>query len=116
VKSIPAIAALLAAIALAGCAHTAVGLRAGSPATAGGGTPAPGSAYRSAAVHVEASPNAYFGLLFLGYVAAGVHGSYQRGSDPPAWREPPQLAEGRAIVERDCSQPMETPSANLRCK
>ncbi len=103
-------------MALAGCANTAVGLRAGTPATTGGGAPTPGSSYSSASIHVEANPNAYFGLLFLGYIAAGVHDSYQQWSGGPVWREPPQLLEGRAIVERDCSQPMETPSANLRCK
>jgi hypothetical protein len=116
VKSTSAIAALITAIALAGCAHTSVGVRASSPASTSTGAPAAGSAYSPAGIRVHAGPNVYFGLIFLGYVAAGVHDNYLRSSGGPAWREPPQLAEGRAIAERDCSLPMETPSANLRCR
>ena len=67
-------------------------------------------------VHAELNSNAYFGLLFLGYFAAGAEDSRMSSSDGPGWRKPPQLAADRAIVERDCSQPMSTPSANLRCK
>lgn len=111
-----AIAASITAIALAGCANTSVGLRTGAPSSMRGSGPAPGSAYSSAAIHAEVSTNAYFGLLFLGYAAAGVHDGYPSWSGGPAWRKPPQMAEGRAIVERDCSRPMEAPSANLRCK
>lgn len=110
------IAALIGAAAFAGCAHTSVGVHASSPTATSATAPAAGSAYSSAGIRVHASPNTYFSLLFLGYVAAGVHDSYLRSGSGPAWRAPPQLAEGRAIAERDCSQPMQTPSANLRCK
>ena len=75
-----------------------------------------GGSYNSAAIHAEASPNAYFSLLFLGYVAAGIQDNYQAWSYGSAWRKPPPLAADRAIAERDCSRPMDAPSANLRCK
>jgi hypothetical protein len=112
VKRISAIAASAGAIALTGCANSAISLRAGD---AQAGAPAAGASYSSAAIRVEGSPNAYFGALFLGYVAVGLHDTYSRAGSPVS-REPPQLAADRAIAERDCSKPMETPSANLRCK
>lgn len=110
------IAASITAVLLAGCAGASVGLRTSAAPSMRGSAPALGSSYSSAAIHAEASANAYFGLLFFGYLAAGVHDSYLSWSDGPAWRKPPPLTENRAIAERDCSRPMETPSANLRCK
>ena len=110
---IRAIAASISALALAGCAHTSINAHAGTP---GGGVPASGGSYSSAAIHVQASPNAYFGALLLGAVAVGVHDTYVRAGAGPATREPPQLDAERSIVERDCSVPMDRPSANLRCK
>jgi len=115
-KFASAIAALITAILFAGCAGTTIGLHGTNSPSLGGGAPAAGSSYGSAAIHAELRPNAYFGLLFLGVIAAGIHDNYLRWSDGPAWRKPPQLAEDRAIAVRDCSRPMERPSANLRCK
>ena len=108
-KSTPVAAALLAAVLLGGCANTSVAFRAGA-------APAAGSSYQSATVHAELNSNPYFSLLFLGAFAAGVERSYidldygaDRGRAPP-------LDANRAIVERDCSQPLAPTSANLRCK
>lgn len=115
-KFASAIAALITAMLLAGCAGTTIGLHGTNSPSLGGSAPAAGSSYSSAAIHAELRPNAYFGLLFLGAIAAGIHDNYLRWSYGPAWRKPPQLAEDRAIAERDCSRPMERPSANLRCK
>jgi hypothetical protein len=110
-----ATAALTGVFVLAGCASATIGLRSTAPPPMQGALP-PGGSYSSAAIHAEASPNAYFSLLFLGYVAAGIQDNYPGWSYGPAWRKPPQLAEDRAITERDCSRPMDAPSANLRCK
>jgi hypothetical protein len=110
-----ATAALTGAVLSAGCASATIGLRSTVPPSMQGALPSAGS-YSSAAIHAEASPNAYFSLLFLGYIAAGIQDNYPGWSYGSAWRKPPPLAEDRAITERDCSRPMEAPSANLRCK
>lgn len=109
-------AALISALLLAGCAGTKVGLRSGSSASMRGSEPAPGTSYSSAVIHAELGPNAYFGLLFFGLFAAGVQDDYLSGSYGPWGRKPPQLAEDRAIAERDCTKPLEPTGANLRCK
>ena len=109
------IGALLACVLLAACAGTTIGLRSGSPSLRGS-APAPGSAYSSAAIRAEVNSNAYFGLLFIGAFAAGVQDDYQSWRYGPSGRKPPPLAADRAIAERDCSQPLPAPSANLRCK
>ena len=111
-----AIAALTAAIWLAGCASTGIGLHATNSPSPGSSAPAPGSAYSSAGIRAELRPNAYFGLLVLGFIAAGIHDHYLHWSHGSVWRAPPQLDEDRAIAERDCSRPIEATSANLRCK
>ena len=107
-KCIAAIAALIIAVLLGGCASATVGLR--------NGAPVPGSSYNSAAIHAEVSHSPYFGLLFLGVFAASVQDDHPGWRDGPAWRNPPQLAADRDVAERDCSRPMAAPSANLRCK
>lgn len=111
-----ATAVLSAAVLLAGCAGTTIGLHSGNSPALRGSAPAPGSSYSSAAVHARIGSNAYFSLLFFGYFAAGVHDSYLDWRYGPARREAPQLTEDRAIAERDCSRPMPLPSGNLRCK
>lgn len=115
-KSTAAIAALLSAALLAACAGTSIGVRSGTAPSMRGSAPAPGTSYSSAAVRAEVNSNAYFGLLFLGVFAAGVEDDFLSWRDGPERRKPPQLAEDRAIAERDCSRPMAAPSANLRCK
>ncbi len=110
-----AIAALLACALLAACAGTTIGLRSGSsPLRAS--APAPGTSYSAAAMHAEVNANAYFSLLFIGAFAAGVEDDYLSWRYGPDGRKPPPLAADRAIAERDCSQPLPLPSANLRCK
>src|SRR3972149_8062950 len=96
-KFASAIAALIPAILLAGCAGTTIGLHGTNSPALGGGAPAAGSSYGSAAIHAELRANAYFGLLFLGVIAAGIHDNYLRWSDGPAWRKPPQQDAGRAL-------------------
>ena len=115
-KSKAVIAAVIALILLAGCGSATVGLRSDNSPSMRGSAPAAGTSYSSAAIHAEVGPNAYFGLLFLGFIAAGVQDDYLSWSYGPGGRKPPQLAEDRAIAERDCSLPMEQISANLRCK
>ncbi len=95
-----ATAALIGASLLAGCA----------------GVLPPGGSYSSAAIQADVTPGAFIGVLLLGYLAAGVQGDYLGWRYGRAGRDSPQLAGDRAIAERDCSQPMQQPSANLRCK
>jgi hypothetical protein len=111
-----ATAVLSAAVLLAGCAGARIGMHSEAPPSMRGGAPVAGSSYSSASIQVGATPNAYFGLLFLGYFAAGVHDSYLDWRYGPARREAPPLAADRSIAERDCSRPMAQPSANLRCR
>ncbi len=114
-KRSAAFAALLACVLLAACAGTTIGLRSGSPPLRAG-APAPGMSYGTAAMRAEVNANVYFGLLFLGAFAAGVEDDYLSWRYGPGGRKPPPLAADRAIAERDCSQPLPAPSANLRCK
>ena len=108
-KRTVATAAMFAAVLLAGCANTRIGYQTG-------GAPALGSSYSSAAVNAEFNSNRYFSLLFIGVLAAGIEETYANQRPGPDWRNPPQLAADRAVAERDCSQPLVVPSANLRCK
>ena len=111
-----AIAVVAAPMLLTGCAGTAIGLRSTNSPSMPGSTPALGSAYSSAAIQVDVTPGALFGLVFLGYLAGGVQDDFRRLSGGVSWRKSPELAEGRAIAERDCSQPLGPLYANLRCK
>jgi hypothetical protein len=110
-----AIAGVTTFMLLTGCAGTAVGLSTTNSPSLGGSLPPPGTSYSSAAIQAEVRPNIYFGVLFFGYVMTGVADTYQRWSDGPSWRKPPDLDEGRAIADRDCSQPLGPLYANLRC-
>ena len=81
-----------------------------------GGAPPAGTSYNSAAIHAELSSTPFLGLLFLGFAAAAIQDGDSGWNYGFASRTPPPLAEDRAISERDCSQPMEEISANLRCR
>jgi hypothetical protein len=111
-----AIAALTITVLLAGCASTTIGLRSTNSPSMPGSTPAPGSSYSSVAIQADVTPGAFFGLAILGYLVAGMQEDYLRWRYGAASRQPPELAEGRAVTERDCSQPLEPLFANLRCK
>jgi hypothetical protein len=111
-----ATAALTATILLAGCAATSVGLRSTNSPSMPGSTPAFGSSQGSAAIQADVTPAAFFGLALLGYLAAGIHDDYLRWRYGTSVRTPPDLAEDRAVAERDCSQPLGPLYANLRCK
>ncbi len=111
-----AIAVAVITTLLAGCAGTAIGLRSTNSPSMPRSTAALGSSYSSAAIQVDVSPGAFFGMVFLGYLAGSVQDGYRRWSGGASWRKPPELAEGRAIAERDCSQPLGQLYANLRCR
>ncbi|HUX24228.1 MAG TPA: hypothetical protein VMV87_06375 [Burkholderiales bacterium] len=110
-----AAAAVTGAVLLAGCAGGAVGLRS-TNLTLIGGVPPPSGSYHAAAIQAQASASAYIGLFLLGVYAAAAEDDHPSWRDGLDWRRPPQMAEDRAIAERDCSRPMRTPSANLRCR
>ena len=111
-----AIAVVVIPMLLTGCASTTIGLRSTNSPSMPGSTPAPGSSYSSAAIQADVTPSVFFGLVFLGYLAAGVQDDYLRWRYGSSSRKPPELAEGRAVAERDCSQPLGPLYANLRCK
>ena len=111
-----AVATALTAMLLTGCAGAAVGLRSTNSPSMGAGVPPPGTSYNSGWIQAEVRPNAYFGLLFLGYVMSGMADTYRHWSDGPGWRRPPELAPDRTVVERDCSLPLGPLDANLRCR
>jgi hypothetical protein len=114
-KFASATAALIGAVLIAGCAGATIGLHSTSSPSIGGALP-PGSSYGSASIVVDVPPGAFAGVLLLGYLAAGAQGDYQGRRYGSAGRNPPQMAEDRAVAERDCSRPIKAPSANLRCK
>lgn len=113
-----AIVAALTPMLFAGCAGANIGLRSTNSPTLAGSVPPPGGsyAYGSVGLQAEVSPGAYFGLMFLGYLMSGIHDNERNWSDGSVSRRPPALAEDRAVVERDCSQPLGPLYANLRCK
>ncbi len=111
-----AIAMAVILMLLAGCASTTIGLRSTNSPSLPGNTPAAGNSYNSAAIQANLTPGAFLGLVFLGYLAAGVHDDYLRWRYGSFSRKPPELAEGRAVAERDCSQPLGPLYANLRCR
>lgn len=111
----PAAAAVTAAVLLAGCASTTVSLSStNSPSF--GAAPAPGAAYSSVYIHADMAAGTFLGFALLGYLLAGAQNDYRPWSGGASWREAPDLAEDRAIAERDCSQPLGQLYANLRCK
>jgi hypothetical protein len=112
----PALALLVICMLLTACAATSVSLRTTNSPSMPGSTSAPGSSYSSAAIQADVTPGAFFGLIFLGYLAAGIQDDYLRWRHGSSSRKPPELAEGRAVAERDCSQPLGPLYANLRCK
>jgi hypothetical protein len=106
---------LVAALVLAACASDGLNAR-GTNSPHGYAPPAPGTSNSSGVIYVDANANGYFALAVMGLVAAGVYDDYFTWNYGATERKPPQLAGDRAIVERDCSVPMEASSANLRCK
>ena len=107
--------ALMAAFTLAGCSGGDVSVRAGD-ASANHGKPPPGTSYSTAAVRADLSPGAYLGMVFLGSVILGMQDDPLRRREGSSSRQPPELAEGRAIAERDCSRPLGPMVENLRCR
>lgn len=114
----PAAALVIASTLSVGCASTTIGLRSSNAPSLGVSAPPPGSSYSqgSVALQADVSPGAFFGLMFLGYVMGGIEDNYRRWAHGASARRPPEMAEDRAVVERDCSQPLGPLYANLRCK
>ncbi len=110
------IAAVIATALLAGCASSSVTLHTTNSPSIPAATLPPGSSYSSAVFQADVSPGTYISLFFFGYLLSGMQDDYRRLRYGPSWRKPPEMAEGRSIVETDCSQPVEQPYANLRCK
>ncbi len=110
------IAALIAAVLLAGCANSTINLRTTNSPSMPTNTLPPGSSYSSAALQADVSPGTYFSVLLFGYLLAAFQDEYRSWRYGPSWRKPPELDNDRSIVEQDCTQPMDRPSANLRCK
>ena len=111
-----AIAVAATSMLLGACAGTTFGLHTTNSPVLGGTAASAGGSSSSAAIHADVSPNTYFGLVILGYIMMGIQDSYPRWSDGSSSRRPPELAEDRSVVERDCSQPLGPLYANLRCK
>ncbi len=113
-----AAAALLTPLLFAGCAGANIALHSTNSPSLAGSAPLPGSAYsyNSVGLQAEVSPGAYFGMMFLGYLMMSIQDNFRSRSYGAASRQPPEMAEDRAVVERDCTQPLEPLHANLRCK
>jgi len=101
---------------LAGCAGATIDLRSTNSPSMPGSTPPVGGPHSSVAIQADVTPGAFFGLVFLAYLAAGVHDDYLRWRYGSLSRTPPELDEGRDVAERDCSQPLGPLYANLRCR
>ena len=111
-----AIAAPMVAVMLAGCASARIGLDSSAPPSMRGSAPAPGTSYSSAVIRADVGASPWFGLLLFGAFAAAADDHGLNWNQGAAARTPPPLDADRAIADRDCSRPMDEPSANLRCK
>lgn len=101
---------------LASCAGARVVLDSSAPPSLRGSAPAPGTSYSSAVIRADVGASPWVGLLFLGAFATAADDRDLKWNQGAAVREPPPLDANRTIAERDCTRPMEAPSANLRCK
>ncbi len=95
------LAAALAVLALAGCAHS-------SWQFSSGGAPAPVPLSGGASVST-ASSNWFATLFTFGLI------NYAMTGGTPFYAVPP-MDPGRRVVEQDCTRPLEDPAANLRCR
>ena len=109
-------AALTAVLLLAGCANTSIQLRStNSPALPAGIAP-PGASYSSAVFQADVGIGAYLSILLFSHLLAGFEDDRRDWRLGSMGRRPPELAEDRNIVDMDCSQPVDEPSENLRCR
>ena len=110
-----AIAALILPGLLAGCASSSVGLRAGASSSVQSAAP-PGTSTSAVSIRAQGSPNPYFGMILVAPILFGSGNDDRRFSVWPSARKAPDMAEGRAIAERDCREPLGQIEGNLRCK
>ena len=106
--------ALAALVLLAGCASSRVDVSASS------GT---ASTSTSGSVQVRASDGLARAIVVMALIGAAVE--YSREEQPfpdprallPGNSQPvPPLAPGRAVVEQDCSKPVDWSAGNLKCR
>jgi len=107
---------LTAAILLAGCANVDIHLRSASSSAGAASMPPAGTSYSTAAFRADVTPGGYLALLLFGHYMAGFDREYRDGRYGIDARKAPELAADRNVIEMDCSQPLEWPSGNLRCK
>lgn len=107
---------LIAATLLAGCAGARIQMDSTAAPGMRGSAPPPGTSYSSATVRADVGASPWVGLLFLGIFVAGAADGDRSWGGGSAVRTPPPLAQDRSVAERDCTLPLEAPSANLRCK
>jgi len=109
--------ALVAAVLLAGCAHTGVAINS-SGAAAAGTTAVSGS------VAASGSGAAAFALFAIAAVAIhsteSWNGNTNYNANPfggiSSSQQAPELDDRRRVNEQDCSKPIKDWSANLKCK
>ena len=100
----PVILPLALACALAGCSTANVSGQ-------GGRFSATGTTGGSAGVNIQGGPAA--GVIVTVATMAALIGAWR---DSPAQLADPEMLEGRAISEVDCTQPIADWSKNLKCK
>lgn len=103
----PLIAVLAAGLALAcaGCGTTNVQITGSGVARP---VPLPGSTYQGGSVELRyPGASTAAALITIGILGAATQAPV-RGAPP--------MEEGRRVQERDCTQPLEDLSANLRCR
>lgn len=110
--------ALLIAALAAGCASSHSRIDVG---TASHGTPVAGTRVAGGAVRVEyPSSSAAPGIVILTALGLLIYSEAASGANPPdrlgSGREAPPLDPRRSVNEQDCSKPIESPTANLRCR
>ena len=78
----------------------------------------PGGSFSSGGVGARFGEGGAVGGIFGAGILGALFGSEMRGREARGTeaRALPELDSSRRINEQDCGQPLENPSANLRCK
>ena len=105
------IALLALAVGLAGCSTANLSARGGSFTT--NTTPQAGTSVSGGSVGVNIQGGSAAGAVVAVAAIVALTGIWR---DAPSLRAAPDMLEGRAISEVDCTKPIEDWSANLKCK
>lgn len=105
------VARLVFACLLAGCSSAEISARSGNFTSIG--APQPGTSVTGGSAGFSVQGGSAAAVVVTTGVIAAMLGAWR---DDPTGRAVPEMLEGRAINEVDCTQPIADWSANIRCR